>query len=146
MTVAVKKLFSQSHDADIIADFSQEVSIMTKLRHPNVLLVRAPRFRHLSTRSLTVLTQFMGACTTPGNLMIVTEYMPRGSVYDVLHDETLGPRLTFDAKVDIMRQTAQGVNWLHLSKPPFIHRDLCVFILSFVSYTHALRTEKRAIY
>jgi hypothetical protein len=34
---------------------------MTKLRHPNVLL-------------------FMGACTDPGNLLIVTEFMPRGSV------------------------------------------------------------------
>jgi hypothetical protein len=29
----------------------------------------------------------MGACTQPGNLMIVTEYMERGSVYDLLHDK-----------------------------------------------------------
>lgn len=66
----------------------------------------------------------MGACTTPGNMVIVTEFMPRGSVYDVLHDKQLGPRLSFGAKMDIARQTAQGMNWLHLSKPPFLHRDL----------------------
>jgi hypothetical protein len=36
--VAVKKLYSSTSDADILADFSQEVSIMTKLRHPHVLL------------------------------------------------------------------------------------------------------------
>jgi serine/threonine protein kinase len=57
-------------------------------------------------------------------LFIVFEYMPRGSVYDMLHDPVLGPRLTFAAKMDIARQTAQGMNWLHLSKPPFLHRDL----------------------
>lgn len=50
--------------------------------------------------------------------------MPRGSVYDILHDPVIGPRLTFAAKMDIARQTAQGMNWLHLSKPPFLHRDL----------------------
>lgn len=30
----------------------------------------------------------MGACTEPGNLLIVTELMPRGSVYDLLHDSS----------------------------------------------------------
>ena len=50
--------------------------------------------------------QFMGASIETGNLLIVTEYMPRGSVHDVLRDSHLGPRLTFDAKLDIARQTA----------------------------------------
>jgi serine/threonine-protein kinase CTR1 len=103
--VAVKKLYSTTSDAGILADFSAEVSIMTKLRHPHVLL-------------------FMGASSEPGALFIVFEYMPRGSVYDLLHDPVLGARLTFAAKMDIARQTAQGMNWLHLSKPPFLHRDL----------------------
>jgi hypothetical protein len=43
--VAVKKLYSSTSDADILADFSQEVSIMTKLRHPHVLLFLGERFR-----------------------------------------------------------------------------------------------------
>ena len=32
----------------------------------------------------------MGASIEPANLLIVTEYMPRGSVHDVLHDAVLG--------------------------------------------------------
>lgn len=28
----------------------------------------------------------MGACTTPGKLAVVCELMPKGSVYDLLHN------------------------------------------------------------
>jgi hypothetical protein len=48
----------------------------------------------------------MGASIEPGNFLIVTEYMPRGSVHDVLHDPQHGPRMTFDAKLDVARQAA----------------------------------------
>jgi serine/threonine protein kinase len=127
--VAVKKLYSSTSDADILADFSQEVSIMTKLRHPHVLLFLG-QFEHKREVFFFffffsfLLTVPSGACLEPGALFIVFEYMPRGSVYDILHDPVIGPRLTFAAKMDIARQTAQGMNWLHLSKPPFLHRDL----------------------
>ena len=43
----------------------QEVSIMRKVRHKNVV-------------------QFIGACTRKPNLCIVVEYMPGGSVYDYM--------------------------------------------------------------
>ena len=44
---------------------SQEVSIMRKVRHKNVV-------------------QFIGACTRKPNLCIVFEYMSGGSVYDFI--------------------------------------------------------------
>jgi serine/threonine protein kinase len=101
--VAVKKLINQNVDAETLTTFKKEVAIMSKLRHPNVLL-------------------FMGASTEPGNLMIVTELMPRGSVHDLLHDpETT---LSFKVRMKMAKQAALGMNWLHRSKPPFIHRDL----------------------
>jgi serine/threonine protein kinase len=101
--VAVKKLLNQNLDGDSLSSFKKEVTIMSKLRHPNVLL-------------------FMGACTEPGNLMIVTELMTSGSVYDLLHDKSVS--LTFKRRMKIAKGAALGMNYLHCTKPPFIHRDL----------------------
>eukprot|EP00007_Cunea_sp_BSH-02190019_P005479 CAMPEP_0174229626 /NCGR_PEP_ID=MMETSP0417-20130205/530_1 /TAXON_ID=242541 /ORGANISM="Mayorella sp, Strain BSH-02190019" /LENGTH=538 /DNA_ID=CAMNT_0015307187 /DNA_START=310 /DNA_END=1923 /DNA_ORIENTATION=+ len=101
--VAVKKLLNQDLSPETMADFKKEVAIMSKLRHPNVLL-------------------FMGASTKPGSLMIVTALMPRGSVYDLLHDEA-NP-LPFKRRMKFAKQAALGMTWLHCAKPPFIHRDL----------------------
>jgi serine/threonine protein kinase len=89
----------------------------------------------------------MGACTQPGNLMIVTEYMERGSVYDLLHDKvrprvlpsrssdplTAPPQniqLSFRLRMKWAKEAALGMNWLHKSNPVFIHRDLKVLLVS----------------
>ena len=101
--VAVKKLINQDLDPDSLNSFKKEVQIMAKLRHPNVLL-------------------FMGASTKPGDLMLVTELMPKGSVYDLMHDKN--NQLSFKRRMKMAKQAALGMNWLHCSKPPFIHRDL----------------------
>ncbi|KAL4273243.1 hypothetical protein GQ457_13G023660 [Hibiscus cannabinus] len=50
---------------DVINSFKQEVSLMKRLRHPNVLL-------------------FMGAVTSPQHLCIVTEFLSRGSLFNLL--------------------------------------------------------------
>lgn len=87
------------------------VAIMSTLRHPNVLL-------------------FMGACTQPGNLLIVTELMcaalyfvmvllltlmsrPRGSVYDLLRDSSL--QLSLKRKMLFAKDAALGAILLGLS-------------------------------
>lgn len=101
--VAVKKLHVQDLDEDALEDFKAEVEIMSKLRHPNVVL-------------------FMGCCLQPGQYMMVTELMPKGSVYDLLRDKA-NP-LSFKQRMAMARDAALGMNWLHCSKPPFIHRDL----------------------
>ena len=51
-------------------EFKAEVSIMKRLKHPNVVL-------------------FMGACTQPPNLSIVTQFVPRGSLFRLLHRSAL---------------------------------------------------------
>jgi len=63
----------------------------------------------------------MGACTsTHSDLCIVTEFMDGGNLHDLIHS----PNKTFDLKTVITwaKQTAFGVNYLHLEK--IIHRDL----------------------
>jgi hypothetical protein len=121
--VAVKKLNSQNIDEKKLTDFKKEVEIMSKLRHPNVLL-------------------FMGACTQPGNLMIVTELMPKGSLRELLKDS----KYTFKQRMQFAKQTAQGMAWLHTMTPPMIHRDLvrvffAFFLLFLLIRTHAENGE-----
>eukprot|EP01113_Clastostelium_recurvatum_P023171 TRINITY_DN2769_c0_g1_i7.p1 TRINITY_DN2769_c0_g1~~TRINITY_DN2769_c0_g1_i7.p1 ORF type:complete len:485 (-),score=129.90 TRINITY_DN2769_c0_g1_i7:665-2119(-) len=102
--VAIKRLQQQDIEEKVLEEFRKEVMVMVKLRHPHLLL-------------------FMGACTSPGNLAMVTELMPRGSVMDMLR----GPKkmnLSFKRAMLFALDTAQGMNWLHCMRPPILHLDL----------------------
>ncbi|EFA85214.1 SH2 domain-containing protein [Heterostelium album PN500] len=104
--VAIKKLTQQFYDETVLNEFRKEVCLMTKLRNPHLLL-------------------FMGACTTQGNLSIVTELMPKGSVHALLKcKEDSADFIDFKRAILIARDTSLGMNWLHLSSPPILHLDL----------------------
>jgi len=99
--VAVKKLLKQDFDERTIEEFRKEVDIMTQMRHPRVVL-------------------FMGACTEPGKLMMVSELL-QGSLYDLLRthkDISLVQRIKF------CKDTVSAMAWLHGARPQIIHRDL----------------------
>ncbi|CAA7043158.1 unnamed protein product [Microthlaspi erraticum] len=101
--VAVKKFLDQDVTGEALEEFRSEVRIMKKLRHPNIVL-------------------FMGAVTRPPNLSIITEFLPRGSLYRLIHrpnnqlDERRRLRMALDA--------ARGMNYLHSCSPMIVHRDL----------------------
>ncbi|XP_073281836.1 probable serine/threonine-protein kinase SIS8 isoform X1 [Primulina huaijiensis] len=101
--VAVKKFLDQDITGEFLEEFKSEILIMKRLRHPNVVL-------------------FMGAVTRPPNLSIVTEFLPRGSLYRLIHrpnnqlDECRRLRMALD--------TARGMNYLHNCTPVIVHRDL----------------------
>ncbi|XP_031493013.1 probable serine/threonine-protein kinase SIS8 isoform X1 [Nymphaea colorata] len=101
--VAVKRFLNQDLSGVALEEFKTEVRIMKRLRHPNVVL-------------------FMGAVTRVPNLSIVTEYLPRGSLYRLLHrsncqiDERRRLRMALDV--------ARGMNYLHKCSPVIVHRDL----------------------
>ncbi|CAI0461418.1 unnamed protein product, partial [Linum tenue] len=99
--VAVKVLKPERVSAEMLREFSQEVYIMRKVRHKNVV-------------------QFIGACTQPPNLCIVTEFMARGSIYDFLHKQNGVFKLPSLIKVAI--DVSKGMNYLHQNS--IIHRDL----------------------
>ena len=54
--------------------------------------------------------------------MLVMEYMDRGSLYDLLHNQTL--EIEGDIVLPILRDIAQGVRFLHAAEPKVIHGDL----------------------
>ncbi|KAK9732778.1 hypothetical protein RND81_04G021300 [Saponaria officinalis] len=101
--VAVKKFLDQDFSGAALEEFKREVRIMRRLRHPNVVL-------------------FMGAVTRPPHLSIVTEFLPRGSLYRILHR----PNFQIDEKrrIKMALDVARGMNCLHTSTPTIVHRDL----------------------
>ncbi|XP_044478109.1 serine/threonine-protein kinase EDR1-like [Mangifera indica] len=101
--VAVKKFLDQDFSGAALAEFKREVKIMLRLRHPNVVL-------------------FMGAVTRPPNLSIITEFLPRGSLFRILHR----PQCQLDEKrrIKMALDVARGMNCLHTSMPTIVHRDL----------------------
>ncbi|KAG8372871.1 hypothetical protein BUALT_Bualt12G0112200 [Buddleja alternifolia] len=101
--VAVKVFSRQEYSDDVIATFRQEVSLMKRLRHPNILL-------------------FMGAVTSPQRLCIVTEFLPRGSLFRLLQRNT--SKLECRRLIHMALDIARGMNYLHHCNPPIIHRDL----------------------
>jgi serine/threonine protein kinase len=58
------------------------------------------------------------------NLCLVTEYMTRGSMKDILANKEI--KLTWKAKLHMLKSAALGVNYLHSMHPCIIHRDLKV--------------------
>ncbi|KAK2966419.1 hypothetical protein RJ640_003689 [Escallonia rubra] len=101
--VAVKKFMDQDISGDALFQFKCEVEIMLRLRHPNVVL-------------------FMGAVTRPPHLSILTEFLPRGSLFKLLHR----PNVQLDEKrrLRMALDVAKGMNYLHTSHPIIVHRDL----------------------
>ena len=53
---------------------------------------------------------------------MVMELMDYGSVYDVTQNETV--KLDLLQIVNILSQVTAGLQFLHLSNPPFVHGDL----------------------
>ncbi|KAJ0984482.1 hypothetical protein J5N97_002838 [Dioscorea zingiberensis] len=101
--VAIKKFLHQDISGDALEEFKSEVRIMKRLRHPNVVL-------------------FMGAVTRVPNLSIVTEFLPRGSLFRLIHrpNNQLDERRRLKMALDV----ARGMNYLHNCTPMIVHRDL----------------------
>eukprot|EP00471_Norrisiella_sphaerica_P012273 CAMPEP_0184496234 /NCGR_PEP_ID=MMETSP0113_2-20130426/33405_1 /TAXON_ID=91329 /ORGANISM="Norrisiella sphaerica, Strain BC52" /LENGTH=367 /DNA_ID=CAMNT_0026882765 /DNA_START=86 /DNA_END=1185 /DNA_ORIENTATION=+ len=101
VTVAVKRIFDPKITKELIQEFQNEVSMLSKLRHPNIV-------------------QILATVSTPPNLCIVCEWMPRGSLHHVLHA----------SKVEISRSRAKSVALqaasaiLYMHSRDIIHRDI----------------------
>ncbi|KAK8467315.1 hypothetical protein PHAVU_007G016500 [Phaseolus vulgaris] len=99
--VAIKVLKPEHVNSELQKEFAQEVYIMRKVRHKNVV-------------------QFIGACTKPPRLCIVTEFMSGGSVYDYLHKQK--GFFKFPTLLKVAIDISKGMNYLHQHN--IIHRDL----------------------
>lgn len=69
------------------------------------------------------LVNLIGFCAeSKHNKLLVVEYMPNGSLYDLLHSSSRPPGWT--RRVRFALQIAKAIHALHSSNPPVIHRDI----------------------
>jgi hypothetical protein len=101
--VAVKKLHVRSLRAEQVDAFCKEASLMCQLNHINIV-------------------GFIGAVTEPSNLCIITQYCARGSLADLLLENTV--EINFRMKIKFALDAALGMLYLHRSNPVILHRDL----------------------
>ncbi|XP_028065496.1 serine/threonine-protein kinase EDR1-like isoform X3 [Camellia sinensis] len=101
--VAIKVFLEQDLTAENMKDFCNEISILSRLRHPNVIL-------------------FLGACTKPPHLSMVTEYMEMGSLYYLIHLSGQKKKLSWRRRLKMLRDICRGLMCIHRMK--IVHRDV----------------------
>jgi serine/threonine protein kinase len=85
-------------------EFENEVKLLRSIRHPHIVL-------------------FFGAGQLEeGTPFLVTEYVPRGSLSHLLANSTTP--FSWQQKIGWMHDAANGMQFLHSSNPPKIHRDI----------------------
>ncbi|KAE8077273.1 hypothetical protein FH972_015848 [Carpinus fangiana] len=101
--VAVKRLYE--HNYRRVAQFMNEVEILTRLRHKNLVSLYGCTSHHSR------------------QLLLVYEYIPNGTVADHIHGERAMPgSLTWPTRMTIAIETAAALAYLHASE--IIHRDV----------------------
>lgn len=98
-----------------LEDFRVEVSILRKLRHPNICMLLA--------------------YSTTENFEVMVSELMKCSLLDVFKANLLhGTHMPKRKQVVYAQQLAQGMNYLHTCKPPIIHRDLKVRAIGRIGY------------
>ncbi|KNC49867.1 TKL/DRK protein kinase [Thecamonas trahens ATCC 50062] len=103
--VAVKTLRDEavSGDAGAVDDMVHEIEVLSRLRHPNIVL-------------------YMGALVEERGVFIVTEFLEGGSLFMLLHETS--EVCDMEHVLRLAHEAALGVAYLHGLRPPVIHRDL----------------------
>jgi serine/threonine protein kinase len=112
--VAIKKLFYANHRR--MDQFYNEIHILSQLSHPN--LVKLYGF----------------CCQDERDLLLVFEYVPKGSLFDCLHDSSLQQQQQqqhpdgmkcWRIRLRIAWEIAEALQYLHnFASPPIFHRDV----------------------
>ncbi|KAL3751326.1 hypothetical protein ACJRO7_012189 [Eucalyptus globulus] len=102
--VAVKRLYEHSHRR--VKQFMNEVEILTRLRHNNLVSLYGCTSRHSR------------------ELLLVYEYISNGTVADHIHGQqgNSPATLPWQIRMNIAIETATALNYLHASD--IIHRDV----------------------
>lgn len=105
---AIKKIFDPVITEELLQEFENEVRMLRRLRHPNVVTL-------------------MAVCRQPPALSILTEYVGGGSLFDLLHGPphskvAHGPSCEPGALLPVVQQAAAALAYLHAML--VVHRDI----------------------
>ncbi|XWS30894.1 hypothetical protein CRYUN_Cryun23aG0030400 [Craigia yunnanensis] len=100
-TVAIKRLYSSSRQGT--REFQTELELLSKLRHIN-------------------LVSLIGFCDDHGEMILVYDFMPRGTLRDHLY-KTKNPPLSWKRRLEICIGAARGLHYLRVEHL-IIHRDI----------------------
>ncbi|KAH9495098.1 hypothetical protein Btru_018155 [Bulinus truncatus] len=107
MTVTVKRLTLAIHDnqltTEIMEWMSEEVWFLSRQRHKNIVCI-------------------LGLCLNGRLPFLLTEYVIGECLKDFI--KVNGKLLTWPQRIRLCSQVADGMAFLHSTKPPIIHRDL----------------------
>jgi serine/threonine protein kinase len=102
--IAVKRVSHESKQG--MKEFISEIVSLGRLQHRN-------------------LVQLLGYCRRKGELLLVYDYMPNGSLDKCLHDREGQHTLDWALRVQIIKGVASGLSYLHLDwEKVVIHRDI----------------------
>uniref|UniRef100_A0AAQ5ZCU7 Guanylate cyclase n=1 Tax=Amphiprion ocellaris TaxID=80972 RepID=A0AAQ5ZCU7_AMPOC len=91
---------------------------LVAIKHVNKKRIELTRqvlleLKHMRDVQFNHLTRFIGACIDPPNTCIVTEYCPRGSLQDILENESIN--LDWMFRYSLINDIVKGMNYLHNS-------------------------------
>jgi serine/threonine protein kinase len=101
LEVAVKKVFNPNISPELLDEFNNEVGMLAKYRHPNIVLM-------------------VGAITTPPTLCLAMELVKEGTLYDLIHKRKTP--LTDSDRKKIALQLVGVICYLH--RHGIVHRDI----------------------
>jgi serine/threonine protein kinase len=114
--VAVKELLISNVNDSILSEFQNEAQVMAKLRSD-------------------YLVRFYGYCISP-KYCLVMEYLPGGSLYQILHSNR---SLDWSLRLQIVKDMARGLAFLH--SEGILHRDIKSLNVLINEYSRAKLTD-----
>ncbi|PWA13835.1 hypothetical protein CCH79_00020224 [Gambusia affinis] len=91
---------------------------LVAIKHVNKKRIELTRqvlmeLKHMRDVQFNHLTRFIGACIDPPNICIITEYCPRGSLQDILENESIN--LDWMFRYSLINDIVKGMNYLQNS-------------------------------
>uniref|UniRef100_A0A674N9G9 Guanylate cyclase n=1 Tax=Takifugu rubripes TaxID=31033 RepID=A0A674N9G9_TAKRU len=89
---------------------------LVAIKHVNKKRIELTRqvlldLKHMRDIQFNHLTRFIGACIDAPNICIITEYCPRGSLQDILENESIN--LDWMFRYSLINDIVKGMNYLH---------------------------------
>ncbi|TVU15216.1 hypothetical protein EJB05_38724, partial [Eragrostis curvula] len=87
-------------------EFGQEMLILSQINHKNIV-------------------KLVGCCLEVEVPMLVYEFIPKGTLYELIHGKNRALQISFSTLLRIAHEAAEGLNFLHsYASPPIIHGDV----------------------